>query len=173
LDISIAIETSKGTINLDMYPDQAPVTVASFVNLSKRGYYNGLNFHRVIADFMIQGGCPQGTGTGNPGYSFEDEFDPSLKHDTPGVLSMANSGPATNGSQFFITHTPTPHLDGRHSVFGKVKSSADQQVVDSIAQGDTIVSIAVSGDVDELLSAQEANVSRWNEALADRFPDLE
>ena len=95
MDISVAIETSKGTIDLTLRPDETPVTVSSFVNLSKRGYYNGLNFHRVISNFMIQGGCPQGTGTGSPGYNFEDEFDPSLRHDGPGILSMANAGPGT------------------------------------------------------------------------------
>ena len=136
-------ETSKGTIRADLFAEQAPVTVANFVNLVERGYYDGLKFHRVIADFMIQGGDHNGDGTGNPGYRFPDEFVDSLKHDKKGILSMANSGAATNGSQFFITHTPTSWLDGKHTVFGKVKGEADQAVVDSIVMGDTITSIEI------------------------------
>ncbi|MBL6691294.1 MAG: peptidylprolyl isomerase [Pseudomonadales bacterium] len=166
MNITAAIETSKGTINLTLFPEKTPVTVASFTNLANRNFYDGLNFHRVIGDFMIQGGCPLGTGTGGPGYRFEDEFDSSLRHDAPGKLSMANAGPGTNGSQFFITHVPTPHLDGAHSVFGEVNSKADQDVVNSIAQGDTIVSITVSGDVDALLESQADRVAEWNQATA-------
>ncbi len=164
LNITASIETSKGTINLTLFPDKTPVTVASFVNLVQKNFYDGLTFHRVIASFMIQGGCPLGTGTGGPGYRFQDEFDAELKHDAPGKLSMANAGPGTNGSQFFITHVPTPHLDGAHSVFGEVNSDTDQQVVDAIEQGDTIVSITVSGDTDELLEAHAEQVAAWNEA---------
>src|SRR4030042_2663867 len=119
------IKTSKGDISLKLFDDQAPITVANFVNLAKRGFYNGLKFHRVINDFMIQGGCPLGTGTGGPGYKFQDEFVRELKHDKPGILSMANSGPKTNGSQFFITHVPTPWLDGKHTVFGEVIDPED------------------------------------------------
>lgn len=166
MNITAAIETSKGTINLTLFPEKTPVTVASFANLANKNFYDGLNFHRVIGDFMIQGGCPLGTGTGGPGYRFEDEFDSSLRHDAPGKLSMANAGPGTNGSQFFITHVPTPHLDGAHSVFGEVNSQADQDVVNSIAQGDTIVSITVSGDVDALLESQAGRVAEWNQASA-------
>lgn len=166
MNITAAIETSKGTINLTLFPEKTPVTVASFANLANKNFYDGLNFHRVIGDFMIQGGCPLGTGTGGPGYRFEDEFDSSLRHDAPGKLSMANAGPGTNGSQFFITHVPTPHLDGAHSVFGEVNSQADQDVVNSIAQGDTIVSITVSGDVDALLESQADRVAEWNQATA-------
>ena len=114
------IKTNKGEISLKLFADLTPITVANFVNLAKRGFYNGLKFHRVIKEFMIQGGCPHGTGTGGPGYQFQDEFVPELKHDKPGILSMANSGPGTNGSQFFITHVPTPWLDGKHTVFGEV-----------------------------------------------------
>jgi len=136
------IETNKGTIELELNDDKAPNTVANFEKLAGQGFYDGLTWHRVIEDFMIQGGCPKGTGTGGPGYSFEDEFHPDLKHDSPGVLSMANSGPNTNGSQFFITHVPTPWLDGKHSVFGKVTQGQD--VVDAIAQGDKIIKIAVA-----------------------------
>jgi peptidyl-prolyl cis-trans isomerase B (cyclophilin B) len=166
------METTKGTIHINFFPDKAPMTVANFANLSSKGYYNELKFHRVISSFMVQGGCPQGTGTGGPGYNFADEFDSSLKHDAPGKLSMANAGPGTNGSQFFITHVPTPHLDGAHTVFGEVVSAADQEVVDAIEQGDEITKITISGDLDDLLAAQEANVSGWNSIIADKFPDL-
>lgn len=159
------IETSKGTIRINLLPEKAPVTVANFVNLARRGYYNGLNFHRVIADFMIQGGCPQGSGRGGPGYTFEDEFDATLRHSSPGKLSMANAGPGTNGSQFFITHVPTPWLDDAHTIFGEVDSSSDQTVVNAIAQGDTITSITIEGDADELLEAQAKRVAEWNEVL--------
>ena len=162
MKISAAIETSKGTININLFPDEAPVTVANFVNLSNRKYYDGLNFHRVISQFMIQGGCPLGTGTGGPGYQFVDEFNPSLRHDKPGRLSMANAGPNTNGSQFFITHVPTPHLNDAHSIFGEVVSQSDQDVVNSIARGDRIITIDITGDAEELLSAQSARVEAWN-----------
>ncbi len=164
MNITAAMDTSKGTINITLYPDQTPVTVASFVNLANKNFYAGLNFHRVIPNFMIQGGCPLGAGTGGPGYRFEDEFDASLKHDAAGKLSMANAGPGTNGSQFFITHGPTPHLDGAHSVFGAVDSAADQEIVDSITQGDLIVSLTISGDVDALLEAHAERVAEWNQA---------
>ena len=156
--------TSKGTIRLDLYPDQAPMTVANFVNLAQRGYYDGLNFHRVIADFMIQGGCPLGTGTGGPGYQFGDEFVPELRHDAPGKFSMANAGPGTNGSQFFITHVPTPWLDDAHTIFGAVQSDADQDVVNAIAQGDSIESVTIEGDATALLKSVP-EVAAWNEVL--------
>ena len=159
------ITTSKGAIRLNLFPEQAPVTVANFVNLAARGYYDGLRFHRVIANFMIQGGCPRGTGTGGPGYQFEDEFEPSLRHDRPGRLSMANAGPGTNGSQFFITHVPTPWLDDKHSIFGEVAGADDQVVVDAIAQGDSIESISIEGDADALLDAQGDRVAEWNARL--------
>ena len=165
MNITAVIDTSKGPIRLNLYPDQTPVTVASFVNLAKRGFYDGLNFHRVIGDFMIQGGCPMGTGTGGPGYRFEDEFNDDLRHDSPGILSMANAGPGTNGSQFFITHVPTPHLDGNHSVFGAVQDASDQEVVDSISQGASINSVTVEGDVDQLLEQLSDRVAEWNAAL--------
>ena len=158
------IETSKGTINLRLFPDEAPVTVASFANLAGRGYYDGLNFHRVIPDFMIQGGCPHGVGTGGPGYRFEDECTAERAHDAPGKLSMANAGPGTNGSQFFITHVDTPWLDGKHTVFGEVHSESDQAVVNAIGQGDEIVSVRVTG-VDDLLTAQADRIAEWNEVL--------
>ena len=165
MNITAAIETSKGTINLTLFPDKTPITVASFVNLAENNFYDGLNFHRVINSFMIQGGCPEGTGTGGPGYRFEDEFDPALRHDAPGKLSMANAGPGTNGSQFFITHVATPHLDDAHSIFGQVDSSEDQQIVNAIEQGDSIVSITVSGDTQELLQAHAETIEVWNENL--------
>ena len=137
------IKTNKGVISLNLFYDKTPITVTNFVNLANRGYYNNLSFHRVINDFMIQGGCPLGTGTGGPGYQFKDEFKEELKHDTPGILSMANAGPGTNGSQFFITHIATPWLDNNHTVFGKVCSSEDQDVVNNIIQGDVIENIEV------------------------------
>ena len=139
------IETSKGVIRLELHEDRVPKTIANFEKLAGDGFYDGLLFHRVIPDFMIQTGCPQGTGSGGPGYQFEDEFDDSLRHDRAGILSMANAGPNTNGSQFFITHGPTPHLDNLHSVFGVVLEGQD--VVDAIEQGDTMekVSVAVEG----------------------------
>lgn len=136
------IKTNRGDIVIELFAEQTPKTVGNFVTLTEKGYYDGLVFHRVIPNFMIQGGCPTGTGTGGPGYEFEDEFDPSLRHDGPGVLSMANAGPNTNGSQFFITHTATPHLDDRHSVFGKVLEGQD--VVDAIEQGDSMESVTIS-----------------------------
>ncbi|MEC7696607.1 MAG: peptidylprolyl isomerase [Planctomycetota bacterium] len=138
------IETNKGVIRLELHAEQAPKTVANFEKLAGDGFYNGLFFHRVIPNFMIQTGCPQGTGTGGPGYQFEDEFDDSLRHDRAGILSMANAGPNTNGSQFFITHGPTPHLDGKHSVFGVVLDGQD--VVDTIEQGDTMEKVSVVDD---------------------------
>lgn len=137
------IETSKGTIKLELFDDKTPRTCENFEKLASEGFYDGLKFHRVIPDFMIQTGCPNGTGTGGPGYKFEDEFHPDLKHDGPGILSMANAGPDTNGSQFFITHVATPWLDGAHSVFGKVTEGQD--VVDAIEQGDTMEKVTVEG----------------------------
>ena len=160
-----AITTNKGAIRLNLFPEKAPVTVANFVNLASRGYYDGLKFHRVIASFMIQGGCPSGTGSGGPGYRFEDEFDPSLRHDRPGRLSMANAGPGTNGSQFFITHVSTPWLDDAHTIFGEVVSEEDQDVVDAIAQGDTIESISVDGDTGALMAGQARRIAEWNARL--------
>jgi cyclophilin family peptidyl-prolyl cis-trans isomerase len=118
-------KTEKGDISVDLFADRAPRTVENFVNLARAGFYDGTTFHRVIGGFMAQGGDPTGTGTGGPGYQFGDEFHPSLRHDSPGILSMANAGPGTNGSQFFITFGPTPHLDDRHSVFGKVTTGMD------------------------------------------------
>jgi peptidyl-prolyl cis-trans isomerase B (cyclophilin B) len=138
------IETNKGTIRAQLFDDKVPKTVANFEKLAGQGFYNGLKFHRVIADFMVQTGCPQGTGTGGPGYKFADEFHKDLKHSGPGILSMANSGPNTNGSQFFITHVPCPWLDNKHSVFGKVLEGQD--IVDSIKQGDKMVKVTVADE---------------------------
>jgi peptidyl-prolyl cis-trans isomerase B (cyclophilin B) len=166
-DLSADIDTSRGTIHLTLYADKAPLTVANFANLARRGYYNGLSFHRVIADFMIQGGCPEGSGRGGPGYRFEDEVGTGLKHER-GVLSMANAGPGTNGSQFFITHVATPWLDGKHTVFGKVIGTGDQSVVDSIRQGDKIVSITVGGDTAAVFAKAKAQLERWNAVLDGR-----
>ena len=159
------ITTSKGDIRLSLFAEKTPLTVANFVNLARRSFFDGLNFHRVIGDFMIQGGCPLGTGTGNPGYRFEDEFDATLRHDQPGRLSMANSGPGTNGSQFFITHVATPHLDDKHSIFGEVVDANDQDVVKAVAQGDVIESIAIDGDVESLFEQVSDRLSEWNAQL--------
>lgn len=135
------IETDRGTIELDLFPEYAPKTVNNFVCLARDGFYDGIAFHRVIPNFMIQGGDPTGTGRGGPGYKFEDELTGDiLKHET-GALSMANAGPDTNGSQFFITHCPQSHLDGRHTVFGKVVKGQD--VVDAIRQGDVMIKVTV------------------------------
>src|SRR5690349_8178434 len=164
-DLTAEFVTARGTIHVRLFADKVPVTVASFVNLVQRGYYDGLNFHRVIPDFMIQGGCPHGSGMGGPGYKFENECRPDLKHNKPGILSMANAGPRTNGSQFFITHVATPWLDGKHTVFGEVLSSEDQKVVDSIRGGDKLGSVTIKGDASALLAAQAARVTEWNSAL--------
>ena len=136
------IKTSRGEIRIQLHDDRAPKTVANFEKLAGDGFYNGLKFHRVIADFMVQTGCPRGDGTGGPGYQFEDEFHAELRHDGPGVLSMANAGPNSNGSQFFITHVETSWLDGKHSVFGKVLEGQD--VVDTIQQGDVMEEVTVA-----------------------------
>ena len=164
-EVGAVMRTNKGDIKLQLFADKAPVTVANFVNLAKRGYYDGLSFHRVIPDFMIQGGCPQGSGTGGPGYRFEDECTPELRHDTPGILSMANAGPGTNGSQFFITHIPTAWLDGKHTVFGSVIDEGDQQVVNAIAVGDMIEAIEISGEED-LMQNQADRIAAWNESIS-------
>ena len=171
-DLTATMTTSKGTITLRLFADKTPYTVASFANLARRGFYNGLTFHRVIPDFMIQGGCPKGTGTSGPGYDFEDEFDASLGHTKPGILSMANAGPGTNGSQFFITHVPCSWLDGKHTVFGEIVSDKDQEVIDSIKQGDTITSVTIEGDVTELFEKTQDKLKVWNLAISQRFPAL-
>lgn len=162
-DIRIVLKTSKGDIKGTLFASKVPMTAANFLNLAKKGFYDGLTFHRVIPNFMIQGGDPEGRGTGGPGYKFADEFDASLKHAKPGIFSMANAGPGTNGSQFFITHVPTPWLDGKHSVFGEVTEGQD--VVNRIAKGDKIEKIEVLDPTDALFAAQAENLKKWNAAL--------
>jgi peptidyl-prolyl cis-trans isomerase B (cyclophilin B) len=162
-DINITIKTTKGDIDLTIFASKVPLTSASFLNLAKHGYYNGVKFHRVIKNFMIQGGDPTGSGAGGPGYKFEDEIDPTLKHTKGGILSMANAGPATNGSQFFITHLPTPHLDGKHAVFGEVTKG--MEVVNAIAQGDKIESITIKDSTDTLFDKMKDRITKWNAAL--------
>ena len=156
-------DTSRGPIVVDLFPKDAPNTVNNFVFLAREGFYNGTKFHRVIADFMIQGGDPTGTGAGGPGYKFADEIDRSLKHTKPGIFSMANAGPGTNGSQFFITHVPCPWLDGKHAVFGEVTKGQD--VVNAIAQGDTIKGVEILDSTDALFATQKANLDKWNKVL--------
>ncbi len=168
MTINVTMTTNRGPIHLRLHDDKTPVTVASFVNLARRGYYDGLSFHRVIADFMVQGGCPEGSGRGGPGYRFEDEFDASLRHDKPGVLSMANAGPRTNGSQFFITHGATPWREGKHRWFGEIVDPEDQALVDAIRQGGIVEKVTVEGDVDALLAAQADRVKEWNAVLDER-----
>ena len=158
------INTNKGDINLDLYYDNAKLTVTNFVNLSKRGFYNNLTFHRVIDNFMIQGGCPIGTGTGDPGYKFNDEFSSDLRHDQAGVLSMANSGPNSNGSQFFITHVETPWLDKKHAVFGQVSDSDSLDIVNCIQQNDLIESIDIKGKVGDDKDIND-HLEEWNKIL--------
>ncbi len=162
------IHTERGTIKLEMFPEGAPLTVANFVNLADRGYYDGIRFHRVVANFVIQGGDPTGSGSGGPGYRFGDEFDPTLRHDKPGILSMANAGPGTNGSQFFVTHTATPHLDDRHSVFGVVVEGMD--VVNAIRQGDTMTKVEVEGDWSALREQVKDQLAEWNAILDKEHP---
>lgn len=164
-NLTACVVTEKGTIRLKLFADKTPLTVANFVNLANHGFYNNLKFHRVIEEFMIQGGCPKGNGTGGPGYKFHDEFVDDLRHDKPGTLSMANSGPNTNGSQFFITHVPTPWLDHHHTVFGEVTGMEDMNVVNSIVQGDRIDTINIEGDATELLAGLRHDVEGWNKKL--------
>ena len=162
-DIRIVMKTGKGNIELTLFPSKAPVTCASFLNLAKQGKYDGILFHRVIPNFMIQGGDPTGTGRGDRGYKFEDECVPELAFDKPGLLAMANAGPGTNGSQFFITHVPTPWLNGKHTIFGAVTKGQD--VVDAIAGGDKITSIEILDPVDDLFAAKADRIAQWNAAL--------
>ncbi|MCA0198839.1 MAG: peptidylprolyl isomerase [Proteobacteria bacterium] len=163
MSLTAIFDTARGPIRVELLPDQAPLTVANFVNLARHGFYDGLDFHRVIPDFMIQGGCPEGSGRGGPGYRFEDETGNGVRHER-GVLSMANAGPNTNGSQFFITHVATPWLDGKHTVFGKVVEGLD--VVDAIAQGDAINSVQIEGDAEAALAARADRVAEWSRYLS-------
>ena len=176
-DIAITIHTDKGDVAVTLFASKAPLTCASFLNLARRGYYDGVVFHRVIENFMVQGGDPTGTGRGGPGYRFADEFHPDLRHDRPGILSMANAGPGTNGSQFFITTVPTPFLDRRHSVFGAVTTGLD--VVRSIVgktntgepgckadgRGDAITSITIHDSPADLFALYQDQLGGWNAAL--------
>lgn len=162
-DIRITLQTSKGDIKATLFADKAPMTCANFLNLAARGYYDGLTFHRVIPDFMVQGGDPTGTGSGGPGYKFGDEVNTGLKHDGPGIFSMANAGPGTNGSQFFITHVATDWLNGKHTVFGKVDDGQD--VVDAIEKGDEIKAIKIEDSTEALFADQADQLAKWNKVL--------
>lgn len=171
------MHTTAGDIEATLYASKTPLTCANFLNLAQRGYYDGIAFHRVIENFMLQGGDPTESGRGGPGYKFADEFHPDLRHRSPGIFSMANSGPGTNGSQFFITTTPTPFLDNRHSVFGQVTNGLD--VVDKVTgknntgergckfdgTGDKITSITIHDDTADLFKAQKDNLEHWNSIL--------
>lgn len=162
------INTSKGVIEAELNDRAAPTTVANFINLAIRGFYDGLTFHRVERNFMVQGGDPLGNGSGGPGYRFAGEI--ILKHNQPGILSMANSGPGTDGSQFFLTHLATPHLDGLHSVFGKVING--QSVIYDIRRRDVINSISIQGDPTNLFKRKAEDLEIWNNTLDLNYPDL-
>ncbi len=160
--MKVKFTTNKGEININLLPEKSPVTVASFVNLVKNGYYNGLKFHRVIEDFMAQGGDPTGTGMGGPGYRFEDEVDNGLDFSVPGKLAMANAGPGTNGSQFFITTVPTEWLNGNHTIFGEVVSDSDLEVVKLLSNNDVMERVEIKGDVNGILDTYKDRVAQWN-----------
>ena len=163
--MKVKFTTNKGEININLLPEKSPVTVASFVNLVKNGYYNGLKFHRVIEDFMAQGGDPTGTGMGGPGYRFEDEVNNGLDFSVPGKLAMANAGPGTNGSQFFITTVPTEWLNGNHTIFGEVVSDSDLEVVKLLSNNDIMERVEIEGDVKEILDTYKDRVAQWNSIL--------
>lgn len=179
-DIKLTLHTSKGNIDATFFADKVPMTCANFLNLAKRGYYDGVAFHRVIDQFMIQGGDPTESGRGGPGYKFADEFDPELKHDKAGIFSMANAGPGTNGSQFFITMAPTPFLNNRHTVFGEVTGGLDlvNKIIGKVntgepgckadGTGDAITSITIHDDTTELFKSQQDNLEHWNSILDKR-----
>ena len=169
--MKVKIMTDKGDININLLPEKSPVTVANFVNLAKKGYYDGLKFHRVIDNFMAQGGDPTGTGAGGPGYQFEDEVDNGLNFSKSGKLAMANAGPGTNGSQFFITTVPTEWLNGNHTIFGEVVSEADLDVVKKLSNGDVMTKVVVEGDIDAFLKTQKNRVDSWNKTLKQNFPN--
>jgi len=169
--MKVRIITAKGDVNINLLPDKSPVTVANFVNLAKKGYYDGLKFHRVIDNFMAQGGDPTGTGAGGPGYRFEDEVNNGLNFSKAGKLAMANAGPGTNGSQFFITTVPTEWLNGNHTIFGEVVSEADLDVVKKLSNGDVMTKVVVEGDVDAFLKTQKNRVDSWNKTLKQNFPN--
>ena len=169
--MKVKIMTEKGDININLLPEKSPVTVANFVNLAKKGYYDGLKFHRVIDNFMAQGGDPTGTGAGGPGYQFEDEVDNGLNFSKAGKLAMANAGPGTNGSQFFITTVPTEWLNGHHTIFGEIVSDNDLKVVKKLTNGDIMKKVVVEGDVDAFLKMQKNRVDSWNKTLKQNFPN--
>ena len=169
--MKVKIITAKGDVNINLLPDKSPVTVANFVNLAKKGYYDGLKFHRVIDNFMAQGGDPTGTGMGGPGYRFEDEVNNGMNFSKAGKLAMANAGPGTNGSQFFITTVPTEWLNGNHTIFGEVVSDADLAVVKKLSNGDVMTKVVVEGDVDAFLKTQKNRVDSWNKTLKQNFPN--
>ena len=169
--MKVKIMTEKGDININLLPEKSPVTVANFVNLAKKGYYDGLKFHRVIDNFMAQGGDPTGTGAGGPGYQFEDEVNNGLNFSKAGKLAMANAGPGTNGSQFFITTVPTEWLNGNHTIFGEVVSDDDLKVVKKLSNGDVMKKVVVEGDVDSFLKTQKNRVDSWNKTLKQNFPN--
>ncbi len=163
--MKVKFTTNKGEININLLPEKSPVTVASFVNLVKHGYYDGLKFHRVIEDFMAQGGDPTGTGMGGPGYRFEDEVNNGLNFSVPGKLAMANAGPGTNGSQFFITTVPTEWLNGNHTIFGETVSDADIEVVKLLSNNDVMEKVEIEGDVNKILDTYKDRVDEWNKVL--------
>lgn len=167
-ELYAVITTNRGTLEFLLYRQVAPLTVSNFVNLATRGFYDGLTFHRVVADFMVQGGDPAGDGSGGPGYEFEDEI--AMRMNQEGILAMANAGPATNGSQFFITHLATPHLNGAHTVFGLVHSG--REVIRKLKMGDVITSITIEGNAKALLERNSDQVYLWNEILDKEFPNL-
>ena len=169
--MKVKIMTEKGDININLLPEKSPITVANFVNLAKKGYYDGLKFHRVIDNFMAQGGDPTGTGAGGPGYRFEDEVNNGLNFSKAGKLAMANAGPGTNGSQFFITTVPTEWLNGNHTIFGEVVSDDDLKVVKKLSNGDVMKKVVVEGDVDAFLKTQKNRVDSWNKTLKQNFPN--
>ena len=169
--MKVKITTAKGEVNINLLPEKSPVTVANFVNLAKHGYYDGLKFHRVIENFMAQGGDPTGTGMGGPGYKFEDEVNNGLNFSKAGKLAMANAGPGTNGSQFFITTVPTEWLNGNHTIFGEVVSDADLAVVKKLSNGDVMTKVVVEGDIDAFLKTQKNRVDSWNKTLKQNFPN--
>lgn len=169
--MKVKIMTEKGDININLLSEKSPVTVANFVNLAKKGYYDGLKFHRVIDNFMAQGGDPTGTGAGGPGYQFEDEVNNGLNFSKAGKLAMANAGPGTNGSQFFITTVPTEWLNGNHTIFGEVVSDDDLKVVKKLSNGDVMKKVVVEGDVDAFLKTQKNRVDSWNKTLKQNFPN--
>ena len=162
--MKVKFTTNKGEININLLPEKSPVTVAS-VNLVKHGYYDGLKFHRVIEDFMAQGGDPTGTGMGGPGYRFEDEVNNGLNFSVPGKLAMANAGPGTNGSQFFITTVPTEWLNGNHTIFGETVSDADIEVVKLLSNNDVMEKVEIEGNVNEILDTYKDRVAEWNKVL--------